>query len=142
MKNEQNAVFFNAMMTGLFIGIIDTLICLAYNIFYRDYTGYFPSAIINVSSIIFMVNLLLLIIGLLFYVFHKLLKGGDGIFLVFILVLTALLTWKSSSSHLFDDVRLDHGFHGLLGGIIIILGVSAACIPLLFNNKKFLDQVI
>ena len=142
MQNEQHSVFFNAMMTGLFIGIIDTLICLTYNIFYRSYTGYFPSAIVNVSSIIFMVNLLLLVVGLLFYFFHKALKGGDGIFPVFILLLTALLTWKLFGTHPFDDVRLDHGFHGLLGGILIIIGLSSACIPLLYHNKKFLDQVI
>jgi hypothetical protein len=142
MKNEQHSVFFNAMMTGLFIGIIDTLICLAYNIFYRSYTGYFPSELINVSSIIFMVNLLLLVIGLLFYVFHKVLKGGDVLFLVFILLLTGLLTWKLFGSHRFDDVRLDSGFHGLLGGILLILGLSSACLPFLYHNKKFLDQVI
>ena len=142
MKNEQNAAFFNAMMTGLFVGIIDTLIILAYNIFYRNATGYFPSEIINVSSIIFMVNLLLLLIGLLFYVFHKTIKGGDGIYLVFIVLTTVLLAWKAFSSHRFDDAKINSGWHGMAGGIVIILGVSAACIPMLFNNKKFLDAVI
>jgi hypothetical protein len=142
MKNEQNAVFYNAMMTGLFVGIIDTVIILAYNIFYRDYTGYFPSELINVSSIIFMVNLLLLLLGLLFYVFHKTIKGGDNIFLVLILVITALLAWKVFGSNRFDNAKTNSGWHGMLGGIVIILGVSAACIPLLFNNKKFLDAVI
>jgi hypothetical protein len=130
------------MMTGLFIGIIDTVIILVYNVIYRSYTGYFPSELINVSSIIFVVNLLLLILGLLFYVFHKTIKGGDGIFLVLILVLTALLTWKVFGSHRFDDPKVNSGWHGMGGGIVIILGVSAACIPLLFNNKKFLDAVI
>jgi hypothetical protein len=142
MKNEQNTVFYNAMMTGLFVGIMDTVIILTYNVFYRNYTGYFPSEVINVSSIIFMVNLLLLLIGLLFYIFHKNLKGGDGIFLVFILVITALLAWKLFGSHRFPDARINQGYHGLLGGIIIIMGISAACIPLLFNNKKFLDACI
>jgi hypothetical protein len=142
MNKEQHSVFFNAMMTGLFVGIIDTLICLIYNIFYRSYTGYFPSAIINVSSIIFMVNLIGLIIGLLFFVFVKSFKGGEGVFGVFILLVSGLLVWKLFGSHPFDDARLDDGFHRLLGGIIIILGLSAACIPFLYKNKKFLEQVI
>ena len=29
MNNERYSIFFKAMMTGLFVGIIDTLICLA-----------------------------------------------------------------------------------------------------------------
>jgi hypothetical protein len=142
MNNEQNSVFFNAMMTGLFIGIIDTLICLGYNIFYRSYTGYFPSELINVSSLIFMVNLLLLVVGLLYYVFLRFIKKGDGSFLAVILLLTAWLSWQSIGIHRFDDARLDRGFHGLLGGIVLILGLSAACIPLLYRSKKFLDEVI
>lgn len=142
MKNEQQPAFFNAMMTGLFIGIIDTLICLGYDIGYRSYTGYFPAGFINVSSLIFMVNFLLLVAGLVYYVFLKSFKNGDGIFLALILLLTAWLTWQSVEVHRFDDAKLNNGFHGLLGGIVLILGLSSACIPLLYHNKKFLDQVI
>jgi hypothetical protein len=142
MNNEQNSVFFNAMMTGLFIGIIDTLICLGYNIFYRSYTGYFPSELINVSSLIFMVNLLLLVVGLLYYAFLQIFKKADGLFFTLILVLTAWLTWQSLDLHRFEDTKLNAGFHGLLAGIVLILGLSSACIPLLYHNKKFLDEVI
>ena len=31
METEQPSLFFKAMMTGLFIGIVDTIICLTYN---------------------------------------------------------------------------------------------------------------
>jgi hypothetical protein len=142
MENEQRSVFFNAMMTGLFIGIADTLICLTYNIFYRNYTGYFPSAMINVSSIIFMVNLLMLVVGLLYYACLKVAPKGDGIFVALILLLTAWLTWQAADVRPFDNGKLDRGFHGLLGGIVLIMGLSSACIPLFYHNKKFLDKVI
>jgi hypothetical protein len=142
MNKEQHSVFFNAMMTGLFVGIIDTLICLAYNIFYRSYSGFFPSEVINVSSIIFVVNLLLLLLGLVFFLFVKAFKGGDSVFGVFMLLVTVILSWKVFGSHPYDNARMDSGYHGLYGGILIILGVSAACIPLLYNNKKFLEEVI
>jgi hypothetical protein len=85
MNSQQHPSFFNATMTGLFVGIIDTLICLSYNIGYRNFTGYMPSAIINVSSLIFAVNLIL---------------------------------------------------------FVLILGVSAACVPFLYRSKKFLEHVI
>jgi hypothetical protein len=59
-------------MTGLFIGIADTVICLLYNLFYRDGGhGFFSSDIVNVSSIIFGTNILFVVIGVLFFAFAK-----------------------------------------------------------------------
>lgn len=142
MKKEQLSLMVSAMLTGLFIGIMDTVILLGFNVGYRSYSGYFPSEIVNVSSIIFMVNLLLFILGLLFFVFVKSFKGGGGAFGVLMLVLTAFLTWKTFSSHPYEDSHLNSGFHGLYGGIVLVLGLSAALIPVLHNNKKFLDNVI
>jgi hypothetical protein len=142
MNKDQLHVFYSAMMTGLFVGIIDTLICLFYNVFYRSYSGFFPSELINVSSIIFAVNLLLLLLGLVFFLFIKAFKGGDGAFAVLMLVLTIIFAYKVFAGHPYSDARMDSGYHGLYGGMLIILGVSAACIPLLYRNKKFLDAVI
>jgi len=142
MNSQQHPSFFNAMMTGLFVGIIDTLICLSYSIGYRNYTGYLPSAIINVSSLIFAVNLILLLLGIAYYGFLRASGIGTGLYLAVILVLTAFLTWKTAELIRFNDARLDNGFRGLLIGIILILGVSAACLPFLYRSKKFLDSVI
>jgi|SRR6185437_2376465 len=142
MNKDQLSVFYSAMMTGLFVGIIDTLICLAYNVFYRSYSGFFPSELINVSSIIFVVNLLLLLLGLVFFLFIKSFKGGAGAFGILMLVVTFYLAYKIFAGHPYNDARMDSGYHGLYGGILIILGVSAACIPVLFKNKKFLEHVI
>ena len=140
--NEQKSVFWTAMMTGLFVGIIDTVICLFFNIFYRSYTGYFPSELINVSSLIFMINLIQLIIGIIYFLFRKAFKKGDAVYPAAILLLTAFLAWKGSNANYFDDAHVNHGFHGLLCSIILILGLSAACVPMLFHNRKFLENVI
>lgn len=142
MYNEHHYVFSKAMMTGLFVGIIDTLICLAYNIGYRYVTGYFPAELINVSSLIFIVNLTMLVMGLVYYVLGRLLPKGDFVYLVFILLLTAFLAWKSAEVVRFNDAHLDSGFHGLLTGIVLILGISSAFIPLLYHNRKFIENVI
>jgi hypothetical protein len=142
MNNDKMSPFFKALMTGLFIGIIDTIICLAYNIGFRSETGYIPSEIINVSSLIFGVNLLLTIIGILFYFFHRYIRSGDLIYSIFFLALTIWLASKTFSSVRFGDARLDSGWHGLMGGVVLICGVSAIILPLLYRSEKFQEAVI
>jgi hypothetical protein len=130
------------MMTGLFVGIIDTVICLAYNIGYRNYTGYLPSSLINVSSLIFAVNLLLLVIGIVYFFFLRAFRRGDILFEVVAIAVTVWLIWKTAGLTRFGDPKLDSGFRGLLGGILLILGASVACIPLLYRSRRFVDAVI
>jgi hypothetical protein len=146
MANENefygDSVFFKTMMTGLFVGIVDTLVCLAYNIFYRDITGYVPSELINVSSLIFGVNLILLVIGMVYFLFKKISRSGDVIFGVFFLALTLFLAWKTEMIQRFADAHVNHEFRGLLLGIVLICGISAACLPLLYNSRKFSDFAI
>ena len=137
-----DSIFFRAMMTGLFIGIIDTIICLAYNIGYRSTTGYIPSEIINVSSIIFAVCLIGTVVGIVYYFFRRFIRNADIVFFVLFLALTAWLTWQSVTVVRFDNPKLDGGFHGLLGGIVLILGVSSILLPFCFNSRKFQEAVI
>lgn len=139
---DQNATFFKAMMTGLFIGIIDTIVCLAYNIGYRDATGYLPSTIVNVSSLIFAIVLLSAVIGIVFYLFHRFIRGGDTIYFIVFLTLTAWLTGKTFAAVRFGDPHLDSGWHGLMGGIVLIVGLSSACLPFFFRSSKFQEVII
>jgi hypothetical protein len=129
-------------MTGLFVGIIDTLICLSYNIGYRNATGYIPSELINVSSLIFMVNLLLLVIGIAYYGFIRLFGTKDIIFSLVLLGLTGYFLWKVAMGHRFPDEKESSGFRGLMMGIIVILGLSAASIPFLYRSKSFKEHVV
>lgn len=142
MNKDHHSIFFKALMTGLFVGIIDTLICLAYNIGYRNYTGYIPSSFINVSSLIFCVNLTMTVVGIVFYAFHRSSSQGDNIYFIFFLALTAFLAWKITGIHRFDDGHENASFKGLLGGIVVIIGISGACLPFLFRSRKFVDAII
>ena len=142
MNNDRQNAFFKAMMTGLFIGIIDTIICLAYNIGFRSETGYIPSEIINVSSLIFAVNLMLTIIGIVYFFFQRYVRSGDIVYSIVFLALTIWLAMKTFSSARFEDTHLNSGWHGLMGGIVLICGISATCLPLLVRSDKFQDAVI
>lgn len=142
MNYEQESIFTRAMLTGLFIGVIDTLICLSYNIGYRDATGYAPSGLINVSSLIFAVNLILLLIGMLYYIFIKIFGKRDIVFATVFASITAVGCWQTEIGHRFVDPSVNSGFKGLLVGIVLILGVSATALPALYHSKFFDKYVL
>jgi hypothetical protein len=137
MQNDQENMFTDTMMTGLFIGIIDTLICLAYNIGYRDLTGYTPSALVNVSSLIFAVNLLLLLTGMIYFLFRKVFGTKDHIYVVLAVLFTGFLAWETEIGHRFADATVNSESKGLLLGIVLILGASAIALPFLYRSRFF-----
>ena len=140
MKKDSDLIpFGKAFLTALFVGILATLVCFAYDIYYRMATLYGPSDYINVSSIIFIVNIVLLVAGVIYYAFKSWSGKGDTLYAIFFLLLTVFCVWKTAGIHRFTDYRLNREFIQLLGGTVIIMGIAALCIPLFFNNKKIVD---
>lgn len=143
MNSTYLTPFSKAVLTGLFVGIIATVLCLAYNIFYRDSTGFALSNYINVSSLIFAVNLLFFLIGMLYYAFVRMAKSGGRIFTIVFLLLTVVLAYLGDHIHRSDVPLLNTEFHQLLLPMIIVMGLFAAIgIPFLYHNKKFEDAVL
>lgn len=142
MQNAQENTFTDAIMTGLFIGIVDTLICLAYNIGYRDFTGYAPSMLVNVSSLIFAVNLLLLLTGMIYFLFRRVFGSRDYIYVVLCILFTVFLSWQTETGHRFADPVVNAQSKGLLLGIVLILGVSAILLPFFYRSRFFEKYVI
>jgi len=135
--------FSKAIMTALFIGIVDTVVCLAFNLAYRGITGFPLSAFINVSTLIFAVNLLFPVIGILYFLFTKAFRKGDILFIIVFALLTIFFSWKAEGIHRSPVHALTVQFRGLLLGIIIILGGTAAfLLPLLYRSKRFEEQVL
>lgn len=134
--------FYQAMMTGLFVGFVSTLICLIYNIIFRSSTKFDLSDIINVSSLIFTINLAFVIVGIIYYVLLQSFKKADIIFIVLFVLLTLFLVWQTELVHRSDDPLLNTEFRNLLLGIVLILGVSSICVPILFRSSKFREAVL
>jgi len=144
MTQEQpmGGAFSGALLTGVFAGFAGTIICLAFNIIYRDETGYLPSILINVSSLIFAVNILFVFIGLAYFACIRYLPKGDVFFEgLFILLTVAGLLW-TAGLHRSDNALVNHQFRGLLSGVIIILGICTVAMPVLYHNKGFRKHVI
>lgn len=135
--------FYRALMTGFSVGFMATIVCLIYNIIYRDSTGYPLNVFINVSSIIFFVNILFPVIGIIYYSFIASLKKADIIFTIVFISITAFCIWRTEMTRRTSDHLLNIEFRNLLLGIVIILGVSASIfIPLLYHSKQFEDAVL
>lgn len=119
--------FYQALITGFFVGFCATVLFLAYNIIYRDATGFPLSTFINVSTIIFMVNLIFPAIGIIYYGFITAFKKADLAFIILFVVLTAILLWRSEEVHRTGNHLLNKEFRTLLSDIVIILGISHQC---------------
>jgi len=131
-----------AILTSVFVGFFATLVCLIYNIIFRESTGYKPADFINVSSLIFGVNLVFLIAGLLYFFFLRWFRKGDMIFEILFGVLIIFCAWRASYAHMENSRMLSSEFRTLLIGTIIIMGIGIELVPLLFHNKKFEDAVL
>lgn len=139
--NEQTP-FSKALLTSVFVGIIMSVVCLIYNSIYRDETGLMPTDIINVASIIFGVNIVFLVIGLVYYVLTQI-KKGEFLFIFLFLALTVFLSWKAEGVERSVNHVVTLQFRGLLLGIIIIAGIGATIIvPFLSHNKKFERNIL
>jgi hypothetical protein len=140
MNNISNQIpFGRAFLTALFAGILCTLVCFAYDIYFRMATYFGPTDYINVSSIIFIVNLLLMTAGVIYYFFRSWSRRGDLIYIIFFLALTGFCIWKVGGIDRFTDLKLNREFIRLLGGTVIIIGIGVLSVPFLFNNKKITD---
>lgn len=141
--NQERSPFITSLLTALFVGIIDTVVCLAFNLIYRSNSGYTPSALINVSSLIFVINLLFVVIGVVHFALLKAFGRKDIVYIAVFVVLTVWGVWNTEGIHRFSDPADNAGFRGLLLGITLILGLSASfLVPFLTRNRKFLEAVI
>ena len=145
MQDEEFGTDFSkSIMTGLFLGICATLICLVYAITYRDITGFGNFFIFfNWPATIFGCNIILFTFGAVYYLFRKMGRFGEAGYIILFLLITLLVLWEGNMTKHTPDSLLSSGFSGLLTGYTIILGTCAFLgIPVLYHNQKFMKAVI
>jgi len=135
--------FSETLLTSVFVGFVATILCLIYNIIFRESTGFELSDAINVSTLIFGVNILFVIIGVVHFLLIKNFKRGEVFFIALLIVITLLGIWGAESVHRTADAVQNHEFRQLLLGTVLIIAVGAIVfIPLLAHNKYFHDHVV
>ena len=146
MTNSTNQTFttaYRAVLTAVFVGIADALISLCFNIAYRSGGTDFPQDLINVSYLIFGTVFLFFIIGIIYMSLHLVSQNGGLIFMILFAALTLIGFLAIGSAHLTEPVAANLRFRGMLRGLVLIDGISAAVlIPYLYNSPKFEEYVV
>jgi len=142
-KDFQKTIFYRSFMTCVFAGLIGTVLCMFYDVAFVQMMKFPLSAIINVSTLIFAVNIIFLVIGVLYYTAIALLKNGEAIYITLLILITALALWRIQGFQRTGNATINMQFRWLSSGIIVILGLSAfIAVPLLYRNKKFDEYVL
>lgn len=141
-KDFEKTMFYRSFMTCVFAGLIGTVICMVYDLTFVQLMRFPLSAIINVSTLIFAINIIFLIIGALYYWSVKFIRRGEIVFSMLFLLITALLIWRLQAFERTDNAIINVQFRWLSSGIVVILGLLAAAVPLLYHNKKFDEYIL
>lgn len=132
-----------SILTALFGGLIATMVCLMYNLGYRSMTGYELNDLINVSSLIFVVNLLFLLVGIVHYLVTKYVKKGTILYIAIFAIITIFCIVKAAGTHRTPDHEETVEFRGLLEGVLVIMGITACIIvPMMYASKDFEKNVL
>ena len=144
MNSSYLTTFSKALLTGVFAGISATFICIIYNVIFRDETSYQLFTFINVSSLIFGVNIAFMLIGVIYYWFIKYGKRtGEWLYIAVLALITIFGILKTSGIQRTDDLAANIQFHHLFIAMILIWGITASIgIPVMFHSKKFEEHVL
>ncbi len=135
----QRSLLSVSLMTAVFCGFTATVVGLLFNVIFRFATNFPISDIINVSTLIYMINILFLVAGLIFWGVKSTGSSGNIIFIAFTLVVCGIMFWLASGSQLTDVPRLIKPYRQLLNGLVLIIMLFMLAMPMLAGNKKFQD---
>jgi hypothetical protein len=125
------------ILAALLTGFIASLADEGYNFVYRAATGFSPSEIINVSSLIFATLIIFMVFGFLYFFLSRLGKKADIIYIVITLALTAAGFFIGTGVQRSSDAHVSELFRWLFIGVELIIGLMAAfLIPYFVRHYK------
>jgi hypothetical protein len=114
------------LMAALFVGIFAVLADEIYNFAYRWVTGFSPSEIFNVSSLIFGTLIFFMLAGMIYFFVTRLTAKADIVYTGLMLVLTVAGVFLGLKIHRSVDAEVTTVFRGLFIGVELIIGLMAA----------------
>ncbi|MEP6750820.1 MAG: hypothetical protein ABJB86_24005 [Bacteroidota bacterium] len=142
-KDFEKTVFYRSFMTCVFAGLIGTLICMIFDLTFVQIMKFPLSSIVNVSTLIFAINIVFLFIGVLYYGLLTSSRYGEAVYVSILILITGFLLWKIQGFQRTDNPAINIKFRWLSSGIIVILGTLASiAVPVLYRNKKFDEYIL
>ncbi|HTL07011.1 MAG TPA: hypothetical protein VL307_02100 [Chitinophagaceae bacterium] len=142
-KDFQKTMFYRAFMTCVFAGLIGTLLCMIFDLSFVGITNFPFSSMINVSTLIFAVNIAFLVVGALYYWSVRFFKKGEAIYSTLLVLVAIFLLWKIQGFDRSNNATVNIQFRWLSSGIVLILAsLAAVAVPLLYHSKKFDEYVL
>lgn len=130
-------------MTCVFAGLIGTVLCMIFDLVFVQVMRFPFSSIINVSTLIFTINIVFLVIGALYYWSVKFSIGGETVYIILFVLLTAFMLMKIQRYDRSTNVVINTQFRWLSSVITLILGgLAAIAVPLLYHSRKFDEYVL
>lgn len=132
----KKTTFSKALLAGVFAGILATCLSLVFNGIIRRESGLALSAIINVSTLIFSLIIILTLIGLLYHLFVRRDNKKSILYQVLMAVIFAAFAFASFQVDRSPDPIINKEFRELLLGVVIISGICAVfVIPFLYRKN-------
>ena len=111
-----------AICAGTFTGFVATIVNLAYDFFFRHITGFSPSEIVNVSSIIFGTMIVSVIAGFIYSALGKAASGVSVPYIILFAIITAVCLFLDfTANHSSNMLLLLFGLILLTGAFLIIM---------------------
>lgn len=124
------------ILAGLFTGIVASLVVITYNVIYRGAVDLISYDIVMPVSIFFFFPSINLVAGGIYFLFGDHIKRGREIYIIVVLLITALIAFFTAINGRHTDPTLEK-FRGLLLGLEVIEGCMAAfLIPFFANHPK------
>jgi hypothetical protein len=142
-KDFEKSMFYRSFMTCVFAGLIGTVLCMIFDLVFVQVMRFPFSSIINVSTLIFTINIVFLVIGALYYWSVKFSIGGETVYIILFVLLTAFMLMKIQRYDRSTNVVINTQFRWLSSVITVILGgLAAIAVPLLYHSRKFDEYVL
>jgi hypothetical protein len=125
------------ILAGLFVGIIASVLIIAYNVIYRGAEDFLSYAVVMPVSIFFFFPIFSLAVGGIYFLFLEHMKKGREFYIIVVLAVTALIALFTAFAGRHSDPALEK-FRGLLLGLEVIEGCLAAFfIPFFANHPNW-----
>lgn len=134
-RPNQPPAFSKALLSGALTGIIAAVINIVYDIVFRSITRYLPAEEFNFFSITIASMIILVVMGILFFLFIRYLSAAAFTIALSVIIITCICITVFLHSDKSEPAL--YGNHGLIAGFTLLSGLLAlTLLPYFYKHPK------